>query len=156
MSKQTIISEEKVSKRLMSFNETGRETSKMRSCILQYLENKECQSSDVKYYRMKHWESKSHYGIKYEQLVISATSRLQAIFKFKEYFNEHCKCPVPFDHFIDDSLDDIVSGYDDITNPEDPESVFKSKNIKEIIDKFVEGEFNNDSLWLEECDAPDE
>ena len=150
------INKVKVSKKLMSFNQTGQEVSKMRSCILQYLEKKENQCSDVKYYRIKYWQSSNTYcGIKYSQLVISATSRLEAIFKFKDYFNEHAKSKLPFDSFIDDSFNDIVCEYDDITNPEDYESVFKSKHITEIIDKFVEGEFNNDSLWLEECDAPD-
>ena len=142
----------KVSKKLMSFNQTGQEVSKMRSCILQYLEKKENQCSDIKYYRMKYCQSSNTYcGINYSQLVISATSRLEAIFKFKDYFNEHAKNSIPFDFFIDDCFNDIACEY--ITNPEDYESVFKSKHITQIIDKFVEGEFDNDSLWFEECNA---
>lgn len=136
-------------KTLTSFNETGKEVSKIRKYMLKYLNKNKC--SVVKYYKMKYSQGNEYFGIKYDSLVISATSRLEAIFKLFDYFNEHAKYPIPFDAFEDDIFNDIVSEYSDIEDQQDARSVFKSSHITEIIDEFVDISFNNKSLWLEEC-----
>ena len=148
MSKQISKSSKKAP---MSFNQTGQKVSKLRQCLKTYLRT---YPKQTRYYRMKYWEGDVYFGIDYRSLVIKASSPLKAIYKLRDYFNEHAKYPKPFDAFDDDYFNDIVADYEDITDPEDIESVFRSEHIDEIINELVKIEFNNRSLWLEECDAP--
>jgi len=117
--------------------------------MLQFLQ-KSKQSKVKKHYRMKYYDGDVYMSIKYDSLLIEATSRLEAIVKLKDYFNEHGKCPYAFDAFEDESLNDIVCEYQDIDS-EDVESIFNSKHITEIIERYVESQFNDDTLWLVEC-----
>jgi hypothetical protein len=135
----------------MSFNQTGQKVSKLRACLKRYLRT---YPKQTRYYRIKYWESDMYFGIDCRSLVIKASSPLKAIYKVRDYLNEHAKYPKPFDAFDDDYFNDIVADYEDITDPEDIESVFRSEHIDEIIQELVKIEFNNTSLWLEECDAP--
>jgi hypothetical protein len=149
MSKQ--ISKSKI---LMSFNQTGQKVSKLRACLKRYLKSKRTTPKQTRYYRMNYWEGDKYFGIDCKSLVIKASSPLKAIYKVRDYLNEHAKYPKPFDAFDDDYFNDIVADYEDITDPEDIESVFRSEHVDEIIQELVNLEFNNNSLWLEECEAP--
>jgi hypothetical protein len=136
-----------------SFDETGKEVSPLRKAMILYLKNSG-EPKVKKYYRMKYFDGDTYFGIKYESLVIEANSRLEAIIVLKDHFNRYAKSPKPFDFYEEDmSFIDIVCEYPDI-NCYDIDDIFSSSHIKDIMDKYVKGEFNNDSLWLEECERP--
>jgi hypothetical protein len=145
---KSVIQTKKVN--VMTFNETGRKVSRVRKYMLKYLEKSK--ADKVKAYKVKYWEGNQYFGINCDSLVISASSRLEAMIKLRDYFNEHAKYPRPFDAFEDDIFNDIVCEYEDIEDPQDPKSIFASEHIDDIIKEFVECEFNNTSLWLEECE----
>jgi len=144
-----------VKKPLMSFNQTGQEVSKLRACLKRYLKSKRTLPKVSRYYRIKYHGGEEYFGIKCSSLLIKASSPLKAIFKLRDYLNEHAKYPKPFDAFDDDYFNDIVADYKGIKDPEDIESVFKSKYIDKIMDELVQTEFNNSSMWLEEYQAPE-
>jgi hypothetical protein len=147
--------EDEEDKPKMSFNETGEEVDSLRKGMLLYLSRQEGKSEMVeKSYRMRYSGGDDYFGIKYDSLVMKATSRLEAIIKFKDYFNEHAKHSEPFDAFEDFDLTDIICEYDDITDPGCDEMVFGSKHFGEIMERFIEHQFNNDNLWFEDCDSP--
>jgi hypothetical protein len=136
-----------------SFNETRRPVSDLRKCMIDYLrESKEEKIRKV--YKMGYWSKKSYFGIKCDSFVIEATSRLEAIIILKDYLNEHAREVNPSDSFNDGCFDDIVCEYDDIKEEDGVVAVFKSRHIEEIMKTYIDGEFENDSLWLEEYQAP--
>jgi hypothetical protein len=114
--------------------------------MLHYLQ-KSKESNIKNLYRIK-YSNEDDLGITFDSLVIEATSRLDAIIKLKEYLNEHEMYPYTLSCFQDDCFNDILYDYDDI-DAQDMESIFENKNIGEIIDKFVNLQFNNKSFWLE-------
>jgi hypothetical protein len=136
-----------------SFDETGKDVSPIRKAMILYSKGSR-EPKVKKYYRMKYFDGDSYYGIKYESLVIEANSRLDAIIVLKDHFNRYAKSVNPCDFYDDDlCFIDIVCEYPDI-NCYDVDDIFSSNQIKEIMNKYVESQFNNESLWLEECDYP--
>ena len=135
----------------MTFNETGKEVSPLRNALLLFI--KKIKEPKVeKLYRMKYWQEEKYFNIKYDDLVFKATSEFEAIVKFKDYLNENLRSPIVSDAYGDDLLSDIVHGaYDDI-DEDDVDSIFASKHIGDIMEMYRENIFDNDSLWLEECD----
>lgn len=89
--------------------------------------------------------------IDFSQLVIRSRTRLGAVIKLRKCINKHERYPNILSSYQDDCFKDILINYDDI-QPLDVNSIFEHKNIKNIISKFVEVQFDNESLWLEESD----
>lgn len=136
----------------ISFNESGQEVSPIRNALIFFLK-KNVKPKVEKLYRMKYWQEENYFNIKYDSLVFKATSQLEAIIKFKDYLNENLRSPVVSDAYADNLLSDIVHGsYEDIEDEDDVDSIFASKDIGEIMEMYRQNIFDNDSLWLEECD----
>ena len=148
MSKQNNPKKESVKK---TFNETGKEVSIIRKGMINYLrENKEGEQVK-KFYRMKYYDGDTYFNIRYDSLLIEATSRLEAIIILKDYFNNNLKTDYPFDSFEDDSFIDILSKYDiDFNDKHYDDEIFKSEHIHNVFSDYIEGEFENDTLWLVE------
>jgi hypothetical protein len=148
---------------IKSFNETGAQVSPFRKCMIDYCRENTVRKGDIYYcrsskeprvnklYKMKYFDDDLYFGIMYDSLIIQASSRLEAIIILKDYFNKNIKTFYPFDAFRDDNFIDIVSEYIDT---DDEQEIFKSDHIDEIMDKYIEHEFENDSLWLIEYNHP--
>ena len=132
-----------------SFLETGKEVSQIRQGMVDYCK-KSKEPQVKKMYKMNYFDGDTYFGLKYDSFVIEANSKLEAIIKFKDYFNSNLKVSHPFDHFKDDTLIDIASQYGD----ENDDEIFKSKDIDKIMEEYIENAFSNDSLWFVEYDAP--
>jgi hypothetical protein len=137
-----------------SFNETGKEVSMIRKGMINYLKENNKEEQVKKFYRMKYFDGDTYFNIKYDSLVIEATSRLEAIIILKDYFNSNVKTIDPFDSFEDESFIDILSDYDiyDIDD-QNYDKIFKSQHVHSLFFDYIELQFENDSLWLVECEA---
>ena len=133
----------------VSFMETGNKVSSNRQGMIDYCRQSK-EPKVKKLYKMGYFDGDTYFDIDYNSFVIEANSRLEAIIILKDYFNINVKTSYPFDSFEDETLDDIASDY----GVENDGDIFKSKDIDKIMEKYIDCEFENDTLWLEEYNAP--
>jgi hypothetical protein len=148
---------------IKSFNDTGAEVSLIRKGMIDYCKENTvikgeiyyCRSSKEprvnKLYKIKYFDDDLYFGIVYDSLIIQASSRLEAIIIIKDHLNKDIKTFYPSDAFRDDNFLDIVSHYIDT---HDEQEIFKSEHIHKIMEKYIEHEFENDTLWLVEYNHP--
>jgi hypothetical protein len=115
--------------------------------MVQYLQSQN-QSQTKTSYRVR-YSNEEDLEFTFDNVVIQATCRLEAVIKLKEFLTVNEKYPYTLSAFQDDCFNDILYDYDDI-DAHDIESIFKNRNIDEIIARFVDVQFTNDSLWLEQ------
>jgi hypothetical protein len=116
--------------------------------MVQYLQSQN-QSQTKSSYRVKS-SDEDGLGMSFSSsMVFEVTHPLEAVIKLREYLNKHEKYPYTLSAFQDDCFNDILYDYDDI-DAHDIESIFKNRSIDEIIARFVDVQFTNDSLWLEQ------
>lgn len=137
----------------ISFDDTGKGVSPMRKAMVLFLKKtmRDCGKAKVKkFYKIRYCYGDLYFSINLNSLVIETTSRLEAIILMNDYMNRYAKCSEPHDFYEDQSFIDIVCEYVEI-NCYDVDDIFESKYIGEIMDKYIETQFSNDTLWLEEC-----
>ena len=123
----------------------------IRKGMINYLRENKQGEQVKKFYRMKYFDGDTYFNIKYDSLVIEATSRLEAIIILKDYFNSNLKTTHPFDSFEDESFIDILSEYD--INDQNYDEIFKSQHVHSLFFHYIKIQFENDTLWLVECEA---
>jgi hypothetical protein len=149
--------------RYITFNESGKTTFPLREHLIDWYYKKvklpskqDNTKKNLKFFKFKYFGGDWYFNILVESIIIQADSRLAAIIILRDYFNEHLRTPACFDTFEDDMFIDIASQYVEWDESADLcLFIFKSEHIDSIMDKYIENEFDNDSLWLieiENCD----
>ena len=144
----------------MTFNQSGKTTFPLRKHLIDWYYKKvklpskqDDTKKNLKIFKLKYFDGDWYFNILVESIIIQADSRLAAIIILRDYLNEHLRTPACFDTFEDEIFMDIASQYVKWEESADLcESIFKSEHIDNIMDKYIQGEFENDSLWLIEIE----
>ena len=133
----------------------------LRKFLIEYCQKKTQITQEKKYYQLGWFQGNDYFGFPINSIRILAASDLEAVLIFKDYSNEFILRET--DAYDDDCFwdevntnnDDIYAlNWDNYKTDEFLKTLFQSECIDGIIENYIHGWHENDTLWLEIATEP--
>jgi hypothetical protein len=138
-----------------------RQIEPLRKFLIEYCRKTTPSIHEKKYYKLGWFQGNDYFGFPIDSVRILAASELEAVLIFKDFQN---KCiDRKFDAYDDECFWDSVNSYNNNLYESDwgmyktdefLKTLFASACIDEIIENYIRGWLDNDTLWLDIATEP--